>query len=84
MYQETMEGCRITLRVAKYEKVHPVGGSCWRYGSLISHRAGCPVPKLLLVVFAGQLLEQLVGGTLDIPVVFRTSTLFGSDEGAAM
>jgi hypothetical protein len=42
------------------------------------------VPKLLLVVFAWQLLEEPVGGILDIAVVFGTGALFGGDEGAAM
>jgi hypothetical protein len=43
-----------------------------------------PLPKLLPVVFARQLLEQPVGGALDLVVVFGTGALFGGDKGAAM
>jgi transposase len=39
------------------------------------------MPELLLVVFARQLLEQRVGGALDLVVVFGTGALFGGDEG---
>jgi hypothetical protein len=34
--------------------------------------------------FARQLLKQLVGGALDLVVVFGTGALFGGYEGAAM
>jgi hypothetical protein len=43
-----------------------------------------PVPTLLPVVFARQLLKQPVGGALDIVVVFGTGALFGGNQGAAM
>jgi hypothetical protein len=45
---------------------------------------GAPLPTLLPIVFARQLLEQPVCGALDIIVVFGTGALFGSDQGATM
>jgi hypothetical protein len=42
------------------------------------------VPKLLLVIFARHHLEQHVGASLNLVVVFGTGALFGGDYGAAM